>query len=268
MIIDVHTHIFPDSLARRALASLTETSGDYLPHTDSTLAGLLESMDRAGIDMAWIASIATKSAQAAAILEWSLSIRSPRIIPLGSVHPLSPGFEREIENFRSAGFRGIKLHPLYQNFFVDDAALEPFFAALERSGMFVLLHGGYDISFPGDDKASPRRIVTLLERFPDMILIAAHFGGWRVWDDVAAMLAGTPCYFDTSFMSEVPPRLRDSIIERHGTDRLLFATDSPWQEQDAQIRFLKSLSLNKAEEEKIFFRNALALMEGTGLDSR
>lgn len=261
MIIDVHAHVFPDSLAPRALAALTENAGDYKPFTDSTLAGLIASMDVSGIDRSWIASIATKPAQAASILKWSQTISTERILPLGSVHPRSPDFEREIMAYKDAGFSGIKLHPLYQDFFVDDPALDSFFSALEQSGMFLLLHGGYDIGFPGMDNASPERIARLLARFPILPLIVAHFGGWEVWPEVFKYLAGLSCYFDTSFIGEVPPDLRDAIFEKHGIDNFVFGTDSPWQDQGEQVHLIKNLPLTTTAKEKIFSLNALRLLE-------
>lgn len=261
MIIDVHAHVFPDSLAPRALAALTENAGDYVPFTDSTLSGLIVSMKISGVDRSWIASIATKPAQAASILKWSATISSPGILPLGSVHPRSPDFESEIVAYIDAGFSGIKLHPLYQDFLVDDRALDPFFTALERSGMFLLLHAGNDAGFPGMDNASPQRIVRLLSRFPSLPLIAAHFGGWQVWPAVFERLAGLPCYFDTSFIGEVPQNLRDAIFEKHGIDNFVFGTDSPWQDQGEQVRLIKNLPLSAVEKEKIFSLNALRLLE-------
>lgn len=259
-IIDVHAHAFPDTLAERAIMSLAENSGDYQPTTDGTVIGLLSSMDKAGVETAWIANIATKPAQAKAILDWSLTIRSPRIVPLGSVHPKSPAFEEEIAAFASAGFPGIKLHPLYQDFFVDDLALEPFFSAIELSGMFVLMHSGYDIAFPGAQNASPKRLRNLIERHPDMDVIMAHLGGWDDWTSVLSDLAGSHCYFDASFLSEVEPGVRDSIFVKHGFDRILFGTDVPWQDQEEAVDFVMSLGLSDGDLEKILYKNAERLV--------
>ncbi len=261
MIIDVHTHIFPDSLAERALSALLENAGDYDAYTDATLAGLLASMDASGVDRAWVANIATKPSQASSILAWSLTVKSPRILPLASVHPRSENFEAEIARFREAGFCGMKLHPMYQDFVVDDPALSPFFRAVEESGMFLLLHAGYDISFGADDNAAPRRIRALMERHPGLTVIAAHLGGWNAWEEVSRFLAGSPCYLDTSFVHEVPPALRDRIIALHGTDRLLFATDSPWLRQNEQVAEVRGLGFGQDELERVFSTNALSILE-------
>ncbi len=260
-MIDVHAHAFPDFLAERAMTSLAADSGDYTPCTDGTLAGLASSMDASGVELSWIANIATKPAQAGSILEWSRSVSSERFVFLGSVHPESPVFEEEIYAFREAGFAGLKLHPLYQRFNVDDLSLAPFFRAIQESGMFVLLHSGYDIAFAGADNAHPRRMRKLIDRFPDLDIIAAHLGGWLAWEDALEQLAGSPCYFDTSFIDEADPAVRDAIIERCGAERILFGSDSPWKDQRKQIEAVRSIGLSAAQESLVFSGNARALMQ-------
>ncbi len=264
MIIDVHAHAFPDSLAPKAMSSLTNASGDYRPFGDGTVASLLSGMDAAGIDRAFIANIATRPAQVGSILEWSLEARSDRVLPLASAHPESPAFAEEIARFREAGFSGVKLHPQYQNFNLDDARVLPFFRELEKSGMFVLLHAGFDIAYPGADNAAPTRMRALLDRVPDLEVIAAHLGGWNDWEAVERDLAGAKCLFDTSFIAHVEPRLRDRIIDRHGADRIVFGSDFPWQPLAPQLDLVRSLPLPAADIEKILGGNAAALLRRHG----
>lgn len=259
MIIDTHTHIFPDAIAQRAITTLSEHSGAYKPNTEGRLSSILESMDEAGVSCSWIANIATKPTQASSILKWSKEIQSERIFPLASVHPLSETWEADLEAILQAGMRRIKLHPMYQNFFVDDISLSPFFSYLEKHKILVLFHSGYDIGFADADNASPRRMRTLLERHPDLTFIAAHVGGWNVWQEVLDVLVGAPCYFDTSFAHEVPQHILEGILEKHGAGKLLFGTDSPWLNQRQQVRFISDLLLSDADKEKIFYKNALEL---------
>ncbi len=259
MIIDTHTHIFPDSLAPRAMTSLSDHSGCYKPHTKGTVQSLLSSMDEAGITTSWIANIATKPSQTSAIIAWSREIKSGRIFPLASVYPHSGTWENDVEDVAAAGIRGIKLHPLYQNFYADDPELNDFFSLLEKKGIFVLLHAGYDIGYGKADNAHPVRIRRLLDKHPDLTLIAAHLGGWDSWIDVESCLAGTNCYFDTSFSHEVSKPVFESIIAKHGEDRLVFASDSPWLEQKHQVSFINSLDISSEAKEKIFSKNALEL---------
>lgn len=267
MTIDVHAHAFPDKLAEKALTALAEHSGDYRPHTDGTIAGLTASMDAAGIDTALIANIATKPAQAEPILAWSRAIRSPRIVPLGSVHPAGSGFREEIAAVRKAGLPGIKLHPMYQDFTVDDPALTPFFRAIEEQEQFVLLHAGYDIAFPGDTRAMPYRIARLAERHPRLTIIAAHMGGWQTWDEVLETLAGAPVYLDTSFLEEMAPEQLKPLVRKHGAGRFVFGTDSPWlrqKEEAAAARSLLSPLMSAAELSGVMGKTAADLLERHG----
>ncbi len=259
MIIDTHTHIFPDTLAPRAISSLSEHSGDYKPHTKGTLASLLASMDEAGIHTSWIANIATKPTQTASIISWSKVIAGERIFPLASVYPYSETWKKDLSDLYDAGIRAIKLHPLYQNFYVDAEDLHDFFSMLEKKDIMVVLHAGYDVGFGKKDNAHPARIKTLLERHPSLTLVAAHLGGWNAWTDVLRYLAGSSCYFDTSFSHETDKTLFESIIEKHGIDRLVFGSDSPWLSQKQQVLFIKSLKMTETDEQKIFFKNALHL---------
>lgn len=256
MIIDTHTHIFPDALAPRAIASLSEHSGDYKPHTQGTLKSLLSSMDEAGIHTSWIANIATKPSQTSSIISWSKEIAGERIFPLASVYPYSETWEKDITDIYGAGIRAIKLHPLYQNFFIDADDLDAFFCMLEKKDIMVVIHAGYDIGFGKADNAHPARIRSLLDRHPALTLVAAHLGGWDAWKDVLSCLAGSPCFFDTSFSHELDKELFDSIAVKHGIDRLVFGSDSPWLDQKQQVMFIKSLGLNEEDEQKIFFKNA------------
>lgn len=255
----MHTHAFPEKIAVRAVEKLSETTGKYRPHLDGRISSLLSSMDEAGVDMSILSSIATKSSQAASILEWSQQIRSPRIEPLPSFHPFSANFEAEIAAIAAAGFRGVKLHPFYQDFCPDDAALSPVWDALRSAGLFVLFHSGNDISFPGMTNAAPRRIAKVHERFPGLVIIAAHLGGWHDWDDVMTHLAGKEIGLDTSFSHEVDPALAQRIIGAHSPDLVYFGSDSPWTCQKESVGFIRSLGISEERKEKILGLNAARL---------
>lgn len=232
--IDFHSHAFPDSLAGHAI----ETINANVPPgaeavLDGTLDDLLRSMDRAGIERSVICSIATAPHQVRPILEWSLSIRGPRIIPFGSVHPDCAEPAAEVSRIAEVGLRGIKLHAMYQNFAVDDRRLWPLYGAVEGAGLVLLLHAGLDVAFPpDDDRAHPRRILAVHRAFPAMKMVAAHMGGWRMWGAVAGTLAGSGVYLETSysFGQGRDGQVRE-VLRRHPVERVLFGTDSPWRDQ-------------------------------------
>jgi predicted TIM-barrel fold metal-dependent hydrolase len=264
MVIDVHTHAFPDFLARKALDYLSSRSGDYKPVIDGTVNGLVRSMDEAGIDRSFLANIATRPEQARSILAWSQEIASDRIIPLGSIHPASESWEAEIDAIADAGLCGIKLHPQYQGFVLDDEEVLPVYEKIASRNLFILFHAGFDIAFPGDDSAAPERFVKVRREIPGLTMIAAHLGGWRAWDTVTEIMAGLDLYLDTSFIHEVDQPYRDMIISRHDHNRILYASDSPWVSQKESIEELTALNLGDPVNERILGLNALELLARSG----
>ena len=262
-IIDFHAHAFPDSLAPRALAALEEHSGDYKPLLDGTLSDLLRSMDAAGVDVSVVCSIATNPRQVDPIIRWSEEIRSDRLIPLPSVHPAGD-CASQIREIASRGFKGIKLHPQYQSFSVDSEQALPIYQALSETGLLLALHAGWDIAFPGDESASPDKIARIVDRFPEMRLVAYHLGGWREWDLVLQHLAGKNLYFDTSFtLGDASPEMVEKITTIHGWDKVVFGTDSPWADQAEEVAKVRALGLDHQTEQAVLGLTA-ALLLGLG----
>ncbi len=263
-IIDFHTHAFPDRLAVRALANL-ERQGGVRAVLDGTVAALLASMDRAGVAAAVVCSIATEPGQFGSILRWSSQIAGPRLHPFPSVHPAAPDPADEVRQIAAAGFLGVKLHPEYQCFHVDDPALEALYRALERSGLIALFHAGHDIGFPDSDRAAPHRFLAIHRAFPGLKIVASHLGGYRRWEEVAALLLGSGIWLDTSFtLGHVPAGLLREILLGHRPDRLLFGTDSPWVGQAEEIARLRCLGLPEGLTDRILGGAARALLGVAG----
>lgn len=258
--IDFHTHIFPDLLAPPTISALS-SAGNVRPALDGTAAGLLASMDAAGIDASVICSIATKPKQFRAILDWSRSLRSKRLIPLVSVHPQAENLSAELSEITAQGFQGIKLHPYYQNFYLDEPRLRPLFAQAADQGLIVVLHSGYDIGFPEEERADPAKIRSLIRDIPHLKLVAAHLGSWQQWHGVEEFLVGEDVYFDIAFALEFLERDQARrILREHRPDRLLFGSDSPWADQAAVKQLLLDLELGDALTAKILWENGAALL--------
>jgi uncharacterized protein len=261
MVIDVHTHAFPDHLAPRAMAQLQAETDDIQAVLDGTTGDLLRSMDRAGIDASVVASIATRPEQFEPILRWSAAIRSPRLLPFPSVHPAAPDAPAQVRRIAAEGFRGLKLHPYYQQFAVDEARMDPIYAAIAEGGLVLLLHSGFDIAFPRDRVADPARIWNVVQRFPELRVVAAHFGAWNDWEEVERRLLGRPVYFDVSTCFDFMDRVQaERILKTHPADRLLFGSDSPWVDQQKTIADLRSFGLGAEVEARVLGANAQALL--------
>lgn len=263
-IIDFHTHAFPDEVACRAIPAL-EAAGNVKALHDGRISSLLSKMDAAGIARSVLCSIATRPTQFASILGWSQEVRSERIIPFPSVHPADPEAPARIGQIRAAGFCGIKLHPYYQEFTLDEERLWPIYQRIAAENLILVMHTGFDIGFPRDPIASPERIVRVIEAFPNLKMIATHLGAWDQWEEVEQMLAGRPLYMDISYVLHLlAPEQARRIILAHPADYLLFGTDSPWADQQTVLNQLTALQLPPDLEEKILHRNGAKLLAAAG----
>ncbi|MCI0499503.1 MAG: amidohydrolase family protein [Planctomycetales bacterium] len=264
-IIDFHTHAFPDALAERAMRQLKSECAEVHSYLDGKLSSLLESMEQNGIEKSVLCCIATRPEQFEPIFNWCCQIASERIIPLPSIHPQDPAALERIERVADAGFKGVKLHPYYQSFFLDDPALSAFWQALCDKGLLVTVHTGYDIAFERIERASPRQILRLLEAFPSLKFVATHLGGWQQWDQVEQLVLGKPIAMEVSWSMEYlgAARARDLLL-KHSPDHILFGTDSPWTDQAKTIQSYKKLDLPHHILEKFFYTNAMRLLQEVG----
>lgn len=258
-VIDFHAHAFPDALAERAIPQLEE-EGDIKAALDGKVSSLLRSMDRFGIEKSVLCSIATRPEQFKPILRWSKDVASERLVPFPSIHPRDPAADN-VRIVREEGLKGIKFHPYYQDFHLDEEAMLPIYEAAERLGLIFVVHTGFDLAFERIRRADPARIIKCLERFPRLKFVTTHLGAWEDWDEVRKHLLGRPIYMETSFsLSLIGPEKARELILAHPADRLLFGTDSPWEDQGEALRQIKALGLGAALEERLLCRNAEALL--------
>lgn len=155
------------------------------------------------------------------------------------------------------------MHPFYQNFYLDEERLNPFYAKIEELGLILIMHTGYDIGFPRDRRADPAKIVAITRQFPDLKFVATHLGAWDQWEEVQEILAGENVYMDVAFSLEfMEPEKAKEIIDAHPSERILFGSDSPWSDQSETISLLKNLNLGEGKELAILRGNAEKLLEG------
>lgn len=259
-IIDFHTHAFPDELAERAIKSL-EIEGDIRAFHDGRVSSLLASMDSSGIGTSVVCPIATKPSQFGPILSWSKKIASERIIPFPSVHPDDPDCLERISLIKREGFRGIKLHPFYQDFYLDEERLQLFYERVSGEDLILVVHTGFDIAFPRIRRADPEKILKVITRFPEMKFVATHLGAWEQWEEARDMLIGKEIYMEISCSLEtLPKELAREMILSHPREYILFGTDSPWTGQAETLSALKNLELGDDMERLILWDNAIKLL--------
>lgn len=268
MIIDFHTHIFPDKIAERAVRVLEENvekvqGTPQYAVIPATLDSLRESMRLNRIDMSVVMPIATSVTQSTSINSFAASINgTDGIISFGSLHPMQENWEEVLYDIKEKGLPGIKLHPEYQQFYIDSPESVRILKKCEELGLLVTLHAGKDVGILPPVHCMPERLRRVLDTVSGENIIAAHLGGWDVWDDVEKYLVGTPVYFDTSYT--VPYISREQLLrifENHGYDKILFATDSPWEVQGDTAAYLSSLGISDENLDKIFSENAKKLLK-------
>lgn len=278
MIVDFHTHTFPEKSAARILQSLTQNTGTA-PFTDGTCQGLATSMKKAGVDWSINLPALTRADQVEKInrnlVRDRHKMRERGILTFGGMHPEYANFQKELSFLQENGIPGIKLHPAFQGIDLDDIRMLRVIGAASERGMTVLVHGGMDIGFPDHNYASVSMIERVIREVAPARLVVAHMGGWNGWQEVLQHLAGSPVYFDTSFSLDPEPERTGihheslseeaflRLVRAHGVGRILFGTDSPWEDQAAYVRQIRKMDLSVAERDAIFYQNAVNLLGET-----
>jgi predicted TIM-barrel fold metal-dependent hydrolase len=271
MIIDFHSHHFPDRVAARAIAGMCKRTEGYLwAAGDGTLANHLDNMEHDGIDAAVLCQIATKPSQYQVLLDYALSLSSgmygerakKMIIPFMSIHPADRLWEQRLEEIASKGIKGIKVHPYYQNFHLDDSRVWPMFRKMAELKLVVVCHCGYDIGYPGrKDACGPKEIATLLENVKGLCFVAAHLGGCSGFPTHSTdRIIELGAYADTSAL--IANRHRDEemrLLASWPRERLLFGTDFPWTNYAETVRWVKSVR-DEADWDLIFSGNAKRIL--------
>lgn len=215
------------------------------------------------------------------VIEKLLPLQSQGILPFGGMHPDYPHVRQELRRLKSAGVKGIKLHPAYQRTDLDDPKNLRILYEASDLGLIVLTHAGVDISINGYDYASVEHVLHVLKEVAPQKLVLAHMGGWGNWAQVESDLAGAPVWLDTAFtygQMDPYPGMEPSphkntvlapadflrLCRKHGTSRILFGTDSPWQDQGDYVERLRAIGLTAAEQEAVLGKNAAKLLDLSG----
>lgn len=238
------------------------------PYGAGTTSDLLAYMDDADVDYAIAFGVAPDGGFVRTTNDWLISQADDRLLLFGTITPDFEEWESEIERIKAAGILGIKFNPLFQDIRPDDRIMYPIYEKLTQEGMFVFYHAGKGSGEEkGDEiRSTPAGLRRLHDDHPDLTLICAHFGGSGMFAEVMTHLAGTGVYIDTS----QTPTCRDlditslnKLISRHGTDRMLYATDYPWARQGGEYgweyELLNMLDLSEEDRGLILGGNAQRL---------
>lgn len=263
MIIDFHTHIFPDGIAPKTIPFLERRSG-VKANTDGMLKGLLRAMEQRGVDLSVVHPVVTKPSQFESVNTFAKYVNDTcegKLLSFGGIHPDCEDYKAKLDYIKSLGLPGIKLHPDYQGVFIDDVRYMNIIEYANELGLMILTHAGVDIGLPEPVHCPPDRMRKVIDIIKPKKLIVAHMGGWSQWEQVCEYLVGEDIYFDTAFcMDYISQEMFCKIWEKHDKDKILFATDSPWGEAGKTIKQLKEMPLSREEIEDILANNAKKLL--------
>jgi predicted TIM-barrel fold metal-dependent hydrolase len=259
VIIDAHCHVWPDHIAPQVLAG---RPSDLDPVHDGTLAGLLRTMDLAGVEHAMCLGVAGVAKNVRRTNEFIGSVPRDRLTPFGTVHP-DLSVAENLTSLRDNGIRGVKLHPLFQDVSFADPRVVELLHALAADGVMVIAHVGAGGSDAANERGKPASLRAALDAVPTLRLIACHFGGYHRLDEAEESLVGSRAFLETSW----PPRLSDldrgrvvAMIRRHGADRVVFGSDWPMADPAAEIAAIRDLGLTAEEEDGILGDNLARLL--------
>lgn len=263
MIIDTHTHAFPDALAAKTIPMLA-AKADVTPHTDGTAAGLSSAMRTAGVDIAVVLPVVTKPSQFASVNAFAAELnKRDGLISFGGIHPDDEDIPAHVAEIAAMGLPGIKIHPDYQGVFIDDKRYIQIAREALRHGLYLVTHAGVDDGFPECVHCPPERAARFLDQVyegkepAEARIIFAHGGGNRQFSEVREHLAGRNVYFDLSFIFDYADAGEiTELIRAHGAEKILFASDCPWGDPAEGIRFVRSLALSDREKTLILGANA------------
>jgi len=280
MIIDFHTHTFPDKIAAGTIDQLSRKA-HILPYTDATVSQLQTSMKRAGIDLSVVLPVATTVRQVEHINDRAAQTnertQETGILSFGCMHPDFEGYREELGRLRSLGIKGIKIHPPYQGTALDDIRYLRIMDRAAELGLIVITHAGEDVGFPGVFNCTPQMSRHVIDEIGPFSFVLAHMGGWNSWHEVPALLAGTGVWLDTSFSTGTLHAMQDgywdegrsymldqnsfvSMIGQMGTDHILFGTDCPWADQLETRQFIEGLPVSAEDKSMILGGNARTLL--------
>ena len=267
MIIDFHTHIFPDKIASATINALAINSGSK-PYTDGTVDGMIKALNRANADIAIALPVLTKATQFESVLNFACSVNEQfknsqrKIISFAGMHPDCDDIDGKMQRIKNLGIKGIKIHPDYQNTYIDNPRYIDIIKCAKKYDLIVVTHSGIDDGYVGHPvRCTVDRALKVIMQVDYDKFVLAHFGAHKLWEEVIDKLCGKNVLIDTAFtLHEIDKELFINIVNKHGSDKILFATDCPWRDIKDDAEILSSYGLDKNDLDNIFYKNALKLL--------
>lgn len=193
----------------------------------------------------------------------------PQITPFVAADPWALSPEANAAHLREMverGARGIKIHPVVQDFSPADPRMLPVYATCRELGLTVLSHTG--AARGPDQYAAPSAFAAMLREFPDLTVVLAHLGGGK-WTETLELARAFPAVaFDLCEIIEwtgAPnaPTVHQlaEMIQEIGAERVVLGTDFPWYDLDRTVELVMDLPvLSEEEKEGILGANAVRIL--------
>lgn len=255
-IIDCHCHVYPEKIAEKAVESIGAFY-DIEMTFDGKYSTLIKSMEKNGVSHGIVFSVATTPHQVHSINSFiAETVRNSggKLSGLGTLHPDSADIEKDVEEIISLGLKGVKLHPDFQKFRIDSPECDRIYSLCEGRLPLLLHTGDSRYSF-----SNPENVVPVLERYRNLTVIGAHFGGWSCWAQAAeALNKYENFYVDcSSTFHWLSCEEVEKLIEIYSADKVLFGTDFPMWDHEKELAEFMKLSISEADREKILYGNAV-----------
>lgn len=260
-VINAHCHIYPEKIASKAVKGIRD-----FYDLDMSLNGKTDDLIRDGSNVGvvhyLVHSVATTPKQVKSINEfisYEVNEHEGLFTGFGTLHPDSEDIEGDVSHLLDLGLKGVKLHPDFQLFALNEKRAFDLGEAINDAGIPVLIHCG-DFRY---NYSNPEQLKPFLERFPDMTVIGAHFAGWSMWEDATSKLAGTPnLYVDlSSSLYALTPETAKELIHAYGADRVLWGTDYPMWDASSEMEYFNKIDLTEQERRQILYENASKLLK-------
>lgn len=250
----MHTHIFPEKISDKAVHAVGDFYGIRM-HGKGTSSDLIDDGKKIGVTQYLVCSTATKPDQVSSINHFIAKEvnKNKEYIGFGSLHPMSDDIEKDIEELCNLNLSGVKLHPDFQLFNIDDPVTYKMFDICQGKLPFLIHMGDNRYSY-----SQPSRLLNTLDKFPKLVVIAAHLGGYTLWNEIKKPYLSHPrLYLDTSSsLMFLNPEEASLLIRNHGIDRVFFGTDYPMWDHESEFKRFISLPLSDKEKEKVLCTNA------------
>lgn len=265
-VFDIHTHTYPEAIAEKACVNLGKFY-DFVCEGEGTYAHLESQAKDNNVGGYLLFSVATNAHQVekvntsiAALAKLSVS-QGYKTVGFAGMHQDFPDFESEINRAVEIGLRGVKIHPDIQGVDVNDKRLLPLYEIMQSLDLPLYLHIGD--SRPQYQFSATEKLLDVLNMFPRLRVVAAHLGGYSVWESAVPRIAGREnvMYDTSSALWAMTPEYAGEIINRLGSENVMFGTDYPVKNTKEELDRFFAIKLSDKQREDILWNNAIRFLK-------